>query len=76
MGVKSNLVISTAEIEGHLPPQLEAHRLFSQFAHQPVEKLWISISNFPGSFKPNCAYLRTFALFLHLYTQKEVGFQS
>jgi hypothetical protein len=59
-----------------MPPQLEAHRLCSQFSKQPIAKIWISISNFPGTFKPNCAYLRTFALYLRLFSKKEVGFQS
>lgn len=75
-GAKTNLMLSTAYLQGRLPPQLEAHRVARQFESHRIDKFWVGISNFMGGFKPSCAYLRTFALYLHLYTQKEIGFQS
>ena len=74
--VRTNLVVATAQIQGRLPPQLEARRLARQFHTASIDKFWISIANFVAGFQPSCNYLRTFALFLQLYTKKEVGFQS
>lgn len=75
-GTRTHLVVSTASIEGRLSPQLEARRLALQFATSPLLKIWVSISNFPGSFKPTCSYLRSFVRALHMFSGREVGFQS
>lgn len=58
MKVRTNLVISTAQIEGKLPPQLEAYRIFRSFQSKQISKYWISISNFLTDFRPNCKYFK------------------
>jgi hypothetical protein len=69
-GAKTNLVLSLTNLQGRLPPQLEAHRIARQFESSRIDKFWISISNFMGSFRPSCGYLRAFTLFLRLYTHQ------
>lgn len=76
LGTTPQVVISTANLQGRLPPQLEAHRIHRQFEDSPVLKFWINVSSFRGPFKPNCHYLKTLARYLELYTKKSVGFQT
>jgi hypothetical protein len=75
-GAKINLVLSTTLIQGRLSPQLEAQRIARQFSGHSIHKLWVSISNFVGGFRPSCGYLRSLALSLQLFTGRQVGFQS
>ena len=74
--VKPHLVLSTSNIEGVLPPLLEARRIFMEFINSPIQKYWISISTFNTSFKPGCAYLRLLASYLKRFSGKEIGFQT
>jgi hypothetical protein len=76
LGTKPHLVLSTFEIDGQLPPLLEARRIFRNFEDSPVSKFWISLSTFQGSFKPSCNYLRKFASSLEQFSGKKVGFQT
>lgn len=73
LGTMPQIVLTSNQIIGRLPAQLEAHRIYRQFEEFPVEKYWISISNFPGNFKPTCTYLKTLAYYLQLYSKKKVG---
>lgn len=73
---KTHLIVSTALIEGALSPQLEALRLSRQIPSSNYNKIWISLSNFITNFRPSCQYLRTFVLYLRIFTHREVGIQS
>lgn len=75
-GTIPQIVLSTTDIQGNLPPELEAYRIFRQFKSSPVLKYWINISTFRTSFRPSCSYLRRLSLFLELYSGKEVGIQT
>lgn len=76
MADKTHLIVSTALIEGTLSPQLEALRLSRQLPSANYAKIWISLSNFITNFRPSCQYLRTFVLYLRIFTHREVGIQS
>lgn len=64
LGTTPQVVISTANLQGRLPPQLEAHRIHRQFEKSPVLKFWINISSFKGSFRPSYNYLKNLARYL------------
>lgn len=76
VGTTPQVIISTSNLQGRLPPQLEAHRIHRQFEDSPVLRFWINISSFQGSFRPSCDYLKKLARYLELYTKTSVGIQT
>ena len=76
MGTVPQVVLSTMDLQGELPPELEAYRIFTQFKDSPVLKYWINLSSFRTPFRPSCGYLRKLSLFLELYSGLKVGIQT